>query len=320
MAARVVEVETVAARRPFAGVGSFTVHAEPASSLRAGLARWWPPQGRTLVTAAALVVAVLSAGAVGLLAQSAGARGSIAAPILPEATLAAPAAPAPVWIEVVRPIPLFDLGGSTFGRLPLSYRVKRLSDASERRDTLTYGTFDADTAAMVLIIHRLGPAPRRTDLPTDLARIAAVQKLALLRSGPPTPVPTRFGPVEAADLTVQGGARSRPCLGFQLRTDGAAPVAIAGLACGTDAKPVDRAGLTCVLDHLDLLSAGDDTALRDFFVAAEQRRGQGCGTANLSATRSRPTWLDGEAVQPPLAGAGRGAPGLRLPSRGPSEL
>ncbi len=299
MAAGSGQVDTVAARRPVAGVTSFTVHPEPVSPIRLRLAGVSALVRDRWVLAALGACAVLLAGA----ADVALSRTPAAVAEPPAAPPDAPA-PGPVWIEVNRPIRLFDLSGSSFGKLPLAYRARRLSDGSERRDTLTYGTFEADAPALTLSILRAGPAGRAAALATDLARVADPETLATASGGASTPVRTRFGTVEAADLTVVTGAKPRPCLAFRLRAGDAAPVAMAGLACGTPAKPVDRARLACVLDRLDLLSAGEDTALRDFFVEAERHRGQGCGGAGLLVAGARGTWLDGEAVRPPLERAG----------------
>lgn len=311
-----VNIETVAARRVIAGVGSFTVRVEAAKKWplrRAGLDR------RTRIGIGAAAVLAASLGAFDLMRPSTSAQ--------PESTASQPdraatgtLPPKPVWMEVNRPIRIFDLGGSAFGKLPLTYRARRLSDASERQDTLRYGDFEDEAPALTLSVSRLGPEPDAPRFFIDVARVAAGEKLAVVRSGLPTLMETRFGGFEAADLSVGLGAKVRPCIGFRLQPgDGPArpgPVAITGIVCGSDGRPVDREGLTCVLDRLDLQSAGDDAALQEFFAQAERRRGQGCGGPHLLAAGARPTWLDGEAVRPVLKDAsGRVSRSRRRPAR-----
>ncbi len=297
-----VHIETVAATRTVAGIGRFAVSVEPepagrfpfrpnADAIRFGLC------GGALLLAGVLAVEILP--------WSASAR-SVApdpVPVAVDPVPAAPLPPLPHWLDVNRPIHLFDLTGSDLARLPLTYRARRLSDGSARRDTLVYGAFGTETPTLALTVLRLGREPDATRFIVDVERVAADQSVSIVRSGLPSMVATRFGPFEAADLTVARGLATQPCLGFRLSVpdDAApAPVAMAGLACGTAAKPMDREGLACVLDRVDLLSAGEDTQLQGFFVDAERRRGQGCTGSRLLAAGSHPTWLDGEALLPPL--------------------
>lgn len=304
-------METVAARRTVGGIDRFTVHLEPAPVARLRLRQPPKPIRAGLCAGAALI---LGFAAVEVAPWSADARNAeppamkVAANNAPVAALGPTPGPIPAWIDVNRPIPLFDLTGSGFGKLPLTYRARRREDASERQDVLLYGTFGTEAPVFVLSILRFGGEPHPSPFFVEVARLAADQSLAVARSGLPTLVQSRFGGFEAADLTVGQGAAARPCLGFRLQAghDGSAPapVAMSGLACGTPAKPLDREGLACALDRIDLLSAGEDADLRTFFVEAERKRGQGCTGSHLLAAGSHQTWLDGEAVQPPLKPSG----------------
>ncbi|UDL96431.1 hypothetical protein LGH83_09750 [Lichenihabitans sp. PAMC28606] len=227
----------------------------------------------------------------------------------PDVTAAIPNA-SRSWVEVNRPIPLFELAGSDFAKLPVVYAARRKPAGTGRQDMLRFGSFGGEGPYLDLSITRLdGTADAAPGLFVDMARLAASSNLAVVRSGLATTMPTRFGDVSAADLSVARGTTIAPCLGFRL-VQGAAdtgPVAILGFACGTDAKPMDRHTLACVIDRIDLISAGDDVALRDFFVAAEQRRGQECVSPHLLAAGSITTWLDDNAPTPPLKRLSGGA-------------
>lgn len=302
--ASTVAIETVDARRAVGGIDRFRVRAEQAPFR---LARPGASRGRIgLFAGIALIAAVAAVSSLpweveaGHDAPEPARTGSEPPP--PSQPTAAAGEATSAWVEVNHPIQLFDLTGSAFGRLPLVYRARRRDDGSERQDLLVYGAFGREGPALALSILRHSREPDAAPFFVEVARLAADQGLAVLRSGLPTLVGTRFGGFETADVTVEQGATAQPCLGFRLQTvpEGAVPVALAGLACGTNAKPMDREGLACVLDRIDLVSAGDDTDLRTFFVGAERRRGQGCGGSHLLAAGSRQTWLDGEAIQPPL--------------------
>ncbi len=201
------------------------------------------------------------------------------------------------WVEVNHPLHLFTLSGSAFDKLAPAYRAQRSAAGDARQDLLRFGTFGAETPFLDIAVLRAGasgeqPAP----FFVDMVRLGAAANLAVVRSDIPVAMPTRFGAFATADLTLGQGTTALPCLGFRL--DPASAVAIRGLACGTPAKPMDRDTLACALDRLDLVAAGDDTALRDVFVAAERRRGRDC-TGRATPAGPPRGWLDGDAAAVP---------------------
>ncbi|HEY8578792.1 MAG TPA: hypothetical protein VIL72_02825, partial [Beijerinckiaceae bacterium] len=72
---------------------------------------------------------------------------------------------------------------------------------------------------------------------------------------------------------------------------------VSGYGCGSAKRGMDRRMLACALDRIELLSAGQDTALRDFFRAAEEARKSDCQP--LRNARA-PTWLDPAGAPPAL--------------------
>ena len=300
-AAVIMHIETVGARRSILGIDLLATHAEPQRRAPRGRGLYRGPMVRTVVFGA--VASAIVAGLADLMSKGASARS-----VEPPQTEIVEALPSPgastvkpLWIEVNRPIQLFALAGSEFSKLPLRYRARRRPEGAERQDLLIYGRFGTDTPYLSLSIRRTGAA-LPASLFVALARLAADHELAVVRSGTPIGMATRFGDFATADLTLGQGAVAEPCLGFRLETPSlvSAPVEIAGFACGTAARPVDRETLACVLDRVDLVSAGDDAALQRFFVDAERRRGLGCGKPRLLAAGWRATWLDGEVLIPPL--------------------
>ncbi len=306
-----MQIETVAARRSIFGIELFAVHSAPEPLVR----RRRPGRGWAVRVGLGATALLLVAAAADLLSKSASARSvePPAAEAVKTPSLAARTDERPVWIEVNRPIQLFELAGPAFSRLTLTYRARRRTDGAERQDLLAYGSFGGETPYVSLSVLRTGTDPEPATFFVAMARLAADHDLAVVRSGNPAMMATRFGAFAAADLTLQRDGTAQACLGFRLQSSGeaAAPVEISGFACGTATKPMDRDVLACLLDRVDLVSAGEDARLQRFFVDAERRRGQGCKSQRLLAAGSRNTWLDGEVLMPPLRHLSGGAGPLR---------
>ena len=187
-------------------------------------------------------------------------------------------APVPLWTEVSHPFVAYDLAGGPYAKLPLRYAARRDHTGEAREDTLAYGLPQPGDAFFRVTFLRHGTEPPvATSVFVDAARLAAGAGLAVTRSGLGTRLDTRFGPFEVAGVVVERSRATAECLTFRLADPAAAPVlSITGLACGTVEHPVDPMSLACTLDRLDLVSAGDDEALRAIFVAAERKRREGC--------------------------------------------
>ena len=195
-----------------------------------------------------------------------------------EAPQPKPPSPGPVWSEVANPFTAYDLAGGPYARLPLAYAARRDHAGEAREDVLTYGAAVPGAAFLRVAFRRHGLGEVvATSVFVDAARLAAGAGLAVTRSGLGIRLDTRFGPFDVAGVAVEQGGRAAQCQAFRLADPAAAPVlAITGLACGTAEHPIDTVTLACTIDRLDLVSAGDDEALRAIFVAAERRRRDGC--------------------------------------------
>lgn len=304
--------------RPSRLVGPSFRHLVPRRSLRLLIRT-----GLMTVAAAGLVAAGLGIAA-GLLAS----RPSVGS---------AASGAASRWIGIRRPIALYDLAGSDFSKLPLTYQARNHEPDGAREDVLTFGQLGDAGPFLQLSLLRAGaedevggdgagdgrpvtgrqgevaaPAPSRPDarsdhdgtLPDALARLAGNRGMTATRIRPAASVATRLGPVEAADLLLWTGGTAVPCLGFRNSAEAATVLQIGGFACGAPGRPLGRAALACALDRIDLVSAGDDAALRALFVAAQRRGGTTClgGTPSPLAGRRRLGWLDPESALPRLRG------------------
>ncbi|MBV9246766.1 MAG: hypothetical protein JO366_18360 [Methylobacteriaceae bacterium] len=178
------------------------------------------------------------------------------------------------WVDVARPDRLFAFSAPDLDRLAAAYEVRRQPAGDGREDLLTFGTPENPTPYTRLVVQR-GSRRDGAEVPlfVELARRAAEAGLAIARAGQPQQVATRFGPFEAAEVSVAAAAGSRPCLGFAF-VSADPDIRIAGLSCGRgSALPVS--GLSCLIDGLELV-ASDDHRLEDFFADAERRRDGAC--------------------------------------------
>jgi hypothetical protein len=208
------------------------------------------------------------------------------------------------WVRVVRPIAMFGLQSPELDAEPTSYEARRSQDGSRREEVLAFGAFDEARPHLLL---RLQLDHRTTDLSQPfmiaLVRGAASRALAVQRSSASTAIATRFGPVETADAMLSDGKASRPCIAFRM-SPGDLPLAMSGWWCGAD-RPADRQQLVCLIDRLDLLSAGDDPALRAAFARTELGRRPGCAPPRLSVSGRKASWLDADGRTPALKTAAR---------------
>ncbi len=220
------------------------------------------------------------------------------------ATAVAPP-PAPIvsgWVDVVRPIALYGLESPDFARLETAHEARRHAPGGGRRDLLAWGRL-GHTSYLRLAFYRLGEEEAgEPSLFLEAARRAAEIGYAVAGLGKPDALATRFGAFEVADLRLERGEASFACLAFLLRETNAV-LRVSGLSCGGPDAPLDRAALACQLDRIDLVSAGEDQALRAVFVAAERKRDMRC-----SARAARASWLEPRAAAPQLRGAAEPAP------------
>lgn len=223
-----------------------------------------------------------------------GAAGFLAQGPQPEPDLdaTAPIAPPPasrprvVWIDLAKPSRIYDLSAPQLAREKRAYVARRHATGGGREDVLTFGEFAGKSPFLRLSVYRHG-SEKSADAPffVDMARRAAPLGLGLGRATFTQNQATRFGDFESAALTMAEGRVTRDnCRGFRLSA--ADPgLTIAGFACAAGDEPLSASDLACLVNRLDLLAAGDDRALRDFFAAAQARGGRGCPEASLAKKR-----------------------------------
>lgn len=248
-------------------------------------------RGVSVHTAAA--VAILFAAALVLLC------GRDPAPVPPETQIVA--APPPEWADIAHPLALFDLSAPQLARLPQTYAARRNRFGGGRQDIITFGRIDGGDPFFRLTLYRVG-GETVADVPlfVDLVREGAAIDLAITRSANPANLPTRFGPLETADVDlVAGAAMPVPCLGFRGAGLGGT-FRLSGFACGTKARPMSRPALACVIDRLEFDGGGGDPALARYFADSEMKRSRACAGTALVPDPATVNWIDENDAPPPL--------------------
>lgn len=212
------------------------------------------------------------------------------------------------WITVARPIALFGVEAPDLGKRGV-YEARRSQDGSQREDWLSFGAFAEDKPHLAVKIHLNRNGAPEGEQPEAaqpfviaLVRESAARGLSIGRSGALHTIETKFGTVETADIGLSDGEAGRACIGFRHR-DAGAQFSFSGWWCGTEARPADRAQLICLIDRVDLLSAGDNPELRATFARTELNRRTGCSVPRLAASGRKGSWLDADAKAPPLRSA-----------------
>ena len=220
------------------------------------------------------------------------------------ATPATPGAPEkPAWLHVIRPIHLFALEAPELIKTAANYDAIRSTAGDGREDSLSFGSAARlDALFMRLSVYRAGseaadPAP----FFVDLTRRVATAGLAVSKATQGEPIHTKFGDMEIAEMKLSMKGVERACLAFRRAVPGES-LRLGGWYCAPIGAFAGRATLSCLIDRLALLSAGEDHLLRDGFVAAERRR-LTCGKAPMLAVSAGSAPLVQDPNPPRLRGA-----------------
>lgn len=209
------------------------------------------------------------------------------------------------WVRIARPIALFGLDSPELDKQPVAYEAARSTDGARRLDTLVFGGFASERPHLQMrALVENSATGIAAPFVIALVRDTAERGMSVQRSGVADAITTKFGAVETADATLSDGVSSRPCLAFR-KAAGEGPLALSGWWCGSAARPADRQQLICLIDRLDLLSAGDDQALRAAFSRSELARQPACAPPRLSASGRKASWLDADGKPPALKTAAK---------------
>lgn len=180
-------------------------------------------------------------------------------------------APAPVWTPLAPAPALYALEKAT-GALAIEARQHA---SGAREDTLTLGLFGNNAPYARLTLVQGAAEPARSFF-VDAARRAAQAGLAVSRLAQSRMVATKFGPVEAAAVTLLG-LREQECQAFRF-SDGGSGFGFQGWLCDGQADAPDDAQLACLIDGIALSGAGSPS-LKALFLRVERNRTEACAIA-----------------------------------------
>ena len=199
---------------------------------------------------------------------------------------------APGWTHASRPHPAFAISKLDLSDRTDAYEILRHPDGG-RKDTLRWAASAAEAPNSEIEIYRPG---------TELSAFAAPEADIAARMGLHDALEAQAaGVVETKFGTVQlfrfGGtsAKAQTCLGFAKSFD-QPRLRISGYSCQGEHASAQRTHLSCTLNRLILLSAGNDPKLAELFARAELKRAS-CAAPGTLATE----WLTGPQ-EPSLRG------------------
>ncbi len=203
-------------------------------------------------------------------------------------------APAPGFVPAPRSYPAFavsqfDLPGKTE-----AYEILRHPDGG-RKDVLRWAA-PGEMPIAELEIYRSG-AESSQKVPPAAEIAARIDPDGLREIETAGLIDSKLGAVTLLNLTDHSGGEDRACLGFLKKIDQPG-LRISGWSCQGATLPARRAAISCMLNRLVLLSAGNDPKLAELFARAELRRG-GCGPGQAATSTD---WVMG-AQDPALRGS-----------------
>lgn len=176
------------------------------------------------------------------------------------------AEPAPeTWTQVHRPYPAFSVVASDFVGKTETYSILR-HPRGGRRDLMRWSDGEGVPAAG-LAFYR----PGTEDEVRDAASEAAFADIATVRPGSLQPIgliESKFGAIQLFGLTETSSGAARQCVAF-LKSFAEPQLRFSGLFCSGDTGASVRSQIVCVVNRLNLLSAGGDPRLADLFAKAE---------------------------------------------------
>lgn len=183
-------------------------------------------------------------------------------------------APAPVWTPIATPA-LYAVD-KTVGT-PIVEARQHTNGA--REDILSLGRF-GDVRHVRLTLIQGFSEPARSFF-VDIVRRAAEAGLAVSRNAQSRMIATKFGPVEAAAMTLIGKSE-QDCQTFRF-ADRDSGFGFQGWMCSADAATMDDTQLTCFIDGIALAGASNPS-LKALFARAERNRTEACGPSARTAS------------------------------------
>ncbi len=206
--------------------------------------------------------------------------------------------PMPGWATASRPHPAFAISQLDLTSRTDAYEILRHPDGG-RKDILRWAATASELPTAEIEIYRPG---------SELDAFAAADTDLAMRMGMRNAgeaetagvIDTKFGPMPlfrfgGNDIAKGPSLKAPACMGFAKSFDNP-KLRISGWSCKGDSPAAQRAHLSCTLNRLTLLSAGNDPKIAELFAHAELRRA-GCSAGKVPAA----DWVNGPQ-EPSLRG------------------
>jgi hypothetical protein len=197
--------------------------------------------------------------------------------------VASPAGP-PGWSPAARSYPAFAVTQFDKSLKTEAYDILRHPEGG-RKDIMRWAPGPGDKPVAELELYRPGAEIGETgSAVADLAsRIDPDKSRDIAAAGV---IDSKFGYVRLLDFAGEP-ADGRTCLGFHKNFD---DLRISGWFCQPGPAAIRRTAIGCMLDHLILLTAGNDAKLAELFARAELKRGACRAAATSTASAD---WIAG---------------------------
>jgi len=187
-------------------------------------------------------------------------------------------AAAPGWTPASRPHPAFAISQLDLAGRTDAYEILRHPEGG-RKDILRWAATASESPTAEIEIYRPGAeldafAAADTDLSVRMGLGASVEAETA------GVIDTKFGPVPLLRFG-RGNRKASACMGIAKSFD-QPKLRISGWSCQGDSPAAQRAALSCTLNRLTLLSAGNDPKVAELFAHAELKRA-GCVAGKTSA-------------------------------------
>ena len=198
--------------------------------------------------------------------------------IPPKVIAASEPTPQAEWVDVERPHPAFALTIPEAGDAPAAYSILRHITGGGRKDVLSLGEPHGAAPYFWVEIYRPGrEIDRFGDSGSEIA--ARAGKLgaadAVRREDD---LDSKFGLFSVVNFATTRDI-PRKCVGF-VRAYSEPRLQISGLFCRGGSNFIEPSTLSCALDRLTLLAAGNNSKVGALFAQAELRRNF-CGQRNI---------------------------------------
>lgn len=226
-----------------------------------------------------IVIAAVTALPLALLANPPGSQGRdrVEVPIRGLVEPAEPREAAPFWRTAPMRHAAFDVDAPRWRTAGLQTSLMRRSDGLSR-ELFQFGEPGSVERHAVLAVDRGQTVPDGVE--SQVAALAADLGIDVSFRTTMESVETKFGALPIVEMSIPGAEGTKACLGFVLR-EGGAEFRATGWICSPGAEIVARPEVSCFLDRLFAVSAGDPQVAA-MFTRAELRR-QPCTSATQAA-------------------------------------